>query len=369
MAMQHHHVFASYPILALLVAVSLRAQGGPPAPSAEQELLARMAGTWDCTTTFFKGEKPVGTSHLREDSERVCGGLFQLTRCHGIDLPMERCTLMGWDGRTGRICGVEADSMGPTPAAIDGTVDLKTGEIAWTLTTISEQGTASIEAEVRFDGDDIRIERRHAAMQDGTKALLFEVRSVRAKAKNAPAADAKPPAIPAIGRAPTAGTKLFANSKPYAHLSQFAGEWTVATKMEIPGAPAMQGAMASSEGLVCNGRWLLTRVDGEFASMPFHAVGLMGFDPHQNRYVSYWADSFGPYMAQSTGECDETGATFSMRGESIGLDGKSTTMEDTTTFAGKDARKTVMVSRGKLGKVDSTMTIECSRKREDATQK
>ena len=350
-------------VSSLLCAALLRAQEAPPSPSAEQELLARAAGTWDCVATFFDGDKPIGKFKLREATERVCGGLFLLTRSRGVDLPMERCTLFGWDARKSRICGVETDSMGPTPSDIDGSVDLKTGAVCWTLTAVTEQGKGQMLTEVRFEGSDTRIERLYAQMPDGKKALQAEIRGTRAKDDAAPDGKPAPRANPAIEKALEAGAKLAANSKPHARLAQFAGEWTVATEMAIEGAPAMKGAMESKEQLVCNGRFVLTRVDGEFASMPFHAVGLMGFDPVKNRYVSYWADSFGPFMAQSEGECDDEGTTFTMRGGSVGMDGSATTMDDTTTFADKDARKTVMVNKRADGKVDSTMTVECARKK------
>lgn len=347
----------------LLCAALLRSQDAPPSPSAEQELLARAAGTWDCVATFFDGDEPIGKFKLREETERVCGGLFLLTRSRGVDLPMERCTLFGWDARKSRICGVETDSMGPTPSDIDGSVDLKTGAVSWTLTAVTEQGKGQMVTEVRYEGEDTRIERLYARMPDGTKALQAEIRGTRAKDDAASAETPKTRAKEAIEKALAEDAKLAANSKPHARLAQFAGEWTVATKMEIPGAPVMEGTMTSKELLVCNGRFLLTRVDGEFASMPFHAVGLMGFDPVKKRYVSHWADSFGPWLAKSEGECDEAGTTFSMRGGSFGMDGTETTMDDTTTFPGKDTRKTVMVSKRADGKVDSTMTVECARKK------
>lgn len=361
--MQAHRLLACSVLSALLCPASLLAQDAPPAPSAQQELLARAAGTWDCVATFFDGDKPVGKFQLREETERVCGGLFLLTRSRGVDLPMERCTLFGWDARKSRICGVETDSMGPTPSDIDGSVDLKTGAVSWTLTAVTEQGKGQMLTEVRFEGDDTRIERLYARMPDGTKALQAEIRGTRAKADGASAETPNTRAKEAIEKALAEDAKLAASSKAHARLSQFAGEWTVATKMEIPGAPVMEGTMASTEQLVCNGRFLLTRVDGEFASMPFHAIGLMGFDPVKKRYVSYWADSFGPWLARSEGECDEAGTTFSMRGGSFGMDGSATTMDDSTKFSGKDARKTVMVSKRADGKVDSTMTVDCTRKK------
>lgn len=360
--MHDHRLLAPAVLATLLCAASPRAQGAPPSPSAEQDLLARAAGSWECVATFFDGDKPIGKFELREQTERVCGGLFLLTRSHGVDLPMERCTLFGWDAQKGRIRGVETDSMGPTPSDIDGSVDLKTGAASWTLTAVTEQGKGQLITEVRFEGSDTRIERLYAQMPDGKKALQAEIRGTRAKDDAAP--DGKPAqrANPAIEKALAEGAKLAASSKPHARLAQFVGDWTVATKMEIPGAPTMQGAMESKEQFVCNGRWLLTRVDGTFGSMPFHAIGLMGFDPVKKRYVNYWADSVGPYMALSEGGCDDAGTTFSLRGDSFGMDGSATTMEDTTTFLGKDARKTVMVSKGKDGKVESTMTVECARK-------
>ena len=351
-------------LFAFLAPPSLSAQEGPPKPSPEQEALARSVGEWDCTASFFDGEKKLGSLRLREQTERVCGGLFVLVRQTGVDMPMERVSLQGWDATKSRLVAADADSVSATPTNSVGTIDLKTGAIAWTMTSTTEQGTGVMESTITFEGNDVRIERQHAKGPDGESILVNEIRSVRVKASGGKGSNEASPLRnwDEVKRALEAGAKLAANSKPHARLAAFAGEWDVtATMGAADGTPQGTGSMKSRESIVCGGRWLLTRVDGTFVDMPFHAVGLMGFDPVSKRYVNYWADSFGAYLANSQGNANDDGTKFEMSGPSIGMDGSETTMDETLTFEGADARTSRMLTKSKDGAVVGTMTIRCIR--------
>ena len=351
-------------LFAFLAPPALFAQEGPPKPSPEQEALARSVGEWDCTASFFDGEKKLGSLRLREQTERVCGGLFVLVRQTGVDMPMERVSLQGWDATKSRLVGVDADSVSATPTNSVGTIDLKTGAIAWTMTSTTEQGTGVMESTITFEGNDVRIERQHAKGPDGESILVNEIRSVRVKASGDKGSNEASPLRnwDEVKRALEAGAKLAANSKPHARLAAFAGEWDVtATMGAADGTPQGTGSMKSLESIVCGGRWLLTRVDGTFVDMPFHAVGLMGFDPVSKRYVNYWADSFGAYLANSQGNANDDGTKFEMSGPSIGMDGSETTMDETLTFEGADARTSRMLTKSKDGAIVGTMTIRCIR--------
>ena len=351
-------------LLVLSSPFALSAQDGPPKPSPEQEALARSVGEWDCTASFFDGGKKLGSLRLREQTERVCGGLFVLVRQTGVDMPLERVSLQGWDATKSRLVGVDADSVSATPTNSVGTVDLKTGAIAWTMTTTTEQGTGVMESTITFEGDDVRIERQHAKGPDGERILVNETRSVRVKVSGEQGSNEASSLRKAdeIKRALEAGAKLAANSKPHARLAAFAGDWDVtATMGAADGTPQGTGSMKSRESIVCGGRWLLTRVDGTFAEMPFHAIGLMGFDPVSKRYVNHWADSFGAYLAKSQGTANDDGTKFEMSGPSLGMDGSETTMDESLTFEGADARTSRMLTKNKDGVVIGTMTIRCVR--------
>lgn len=351
-------------LLALMAPFALSAQEGQPKPSPEQEALARSVGEWDCTASFFDGGKKLGSLRLREQTERVCGGLFVLVRMTGVDMPLERVSLQGWDATKSRLVGVDADSMSATPTNSVGTIDPKTGAISWTMTSTTEQGTGTMESSITFEGDDVRIERQHAKGPDGERILVNETRSVRIKSKGDKGPDEASTLRNAdeLKRALEAGAKLAASSKPHAQLAAFVGDWDVAATMgTADGAPQGAGAMKSRESLVCSGRWLLTRVDGTFADMPFHAIGLMGYDPVSKRHVNYWADSFGPYLAKSQGNANDDGTKFEMSGPSLGMDGSETTMDETLTFEGADLRTSRMLTKNKDGVVVGTMTIRCVR--------
>ena len=333
------------------------AQDAPPAPSPQQQSLARLVGDWDLETTVFDNGKPVAKLQMQEHIESVCGGLFLLSRIDGEfnGMKLQRYALTGWNAFNHRIEGVEVDAMGGPHARSVGNVDLETGVITWTLSVTTPQGSASTDSTLTFDDADKRTELIYAKGPNGEKVQQTMIRSTRRKAtadakEGAAATEAKPAATPEPA------------SKAHEKLLPFLGQWDVTTKLSMPGmADAPTGTMKSSEQLVCLGRFVLTRVDGEFGGMPFHGVGLTGYDEQEERYISFWGDSFGAYLMASEGNCSEDGATFTLSGNSIGPDGKPNTTNETTKFDGKDKRRTSMVSRDKDGKEISTMTIDCVR--------
>lgn len=347
------------PFSLLLTAVSLLepracAQDGPPAPSAQQQSLLRLVGDWDVEATIFDQGKPIGKLQMQEHIESVCGGLFVLSR---LDAEMsgqkiQRYAFTGWNATTNHIEGIEVDSMGGSHATTLGDVNLTTGGITWKLTSQTPQGPASTESTLTFDGPDARTEWIHAKAKDGERVPQTKLRSTRRKAgKDTPSTAANAAANPVKPASP-AHEKLLA----------FVGDWNVTTKMSLPGVPdSPTGQMKSNEQLVCLGRFVLTRVDGEFGGMEFHGIGLTGYDDQKKRYISFWGDSFGAYLMTTEGNYGEDGTTLTMSGNSVGPDGKPNTTTETTQFEGKDKRKSVMVSRDQDGKEVSTMTLECVR--------
>ena len=353
---------SSFATVALCVAGALLApraiaQDAPPSPSPQQQSLARLVGDWDLEATFFDNGKPIAKMQMQEHVESVCGGLFLLSRVDGdmAGKKLQGYTLKGWNAFLSRIEGVEVDSMGGPPARSVGNVDLETGVITWTLTVTTPQGSGSTESTLTFDGADKRTELIYAKGPNGEKVQQTLIRSTRRKAKEDAKADAaKAEPTPAASPEPA--------SKEHEKLLPFVGTWDVKTKLSIPGmADAPTGTMKSNEQIVCLGRFVLTRVDGEFGGMPFHGVGLTGYDEQSELYVSFWGDSFGAYLMASEGKCSDDGTSFTLVGNSIGPDGKPNTTTDTTRFLGNDKRSASMVSRDKDGKEVSTMTLDCVR--------
>jgi hypothetical protein len=130
----------------------------------------------------------------------------------------------------------------------------------------------------------------------------------------------------------------------------------------VPADATEASDMKQVDTLVCGDIWLHTHATGSFGGMPFEGHGLMGYDAQKKQYVSFWIDGMAPVLSTSSGSCDGAGKVFTMKGNSIGMDGKPTTTSEITTWKGKDTRTMVMESKGQDGSDAGKMTIEYTRK-------
>lgn len=90
------------------------------------------------------------------------------------------------------------------------------------------------------------------------------------------------------------------------------------------GAPANEDAGTSSFKWILGGRFIQQDVSGtssmpdptgKMQKLPFHGMGLMGFDNFRNMYTSMWVDDMGTMMMTQTGSAQPGGKTINMYGE------------------------------------------------------
>jgi len=135
-----------------------RSQGfKPAAPNAQQQHLARLAGTWDAKVSITMGVGGTVTSTGTETNALVCGDKWLTTEFHSdlMGLPFEGHGLIGWDAAKNAFVGVWVDTMNPTLVNMEGR--LKGGGLVWDYETTMMGMTNKIRDEVTWDGDDKRV--------------------------------------------------------------------------------------------------------------------------------------------------------------------------------------------------------------------
>lgn len=107
--------------------------------------------------------------------------------------------------------------------------------------------------------------------------------------------------------------------KPAAELkfmNQDLGTWNATVKVWMaPDAPPMEMAGTEVNKWDCHGMWMLTSFDAADGSFAGRAIG--GWDPHQKKYVSVWADSWTPQLLMNRGTHDAASNTFHFAGEML----------------------------------------------------
>ena len=152
-----------------------RAQEPPPAPkpSAEHQILAADAGTWDATIKSYMGgpdSDPLVSKGV-EVNEVLTGGLWVLSRFEGSFGPakFEGRGQFGFDPAKKKYVGSWIDSMSPSLSILEGTYDAKTKTMSYVgdgydpsskakytqrmVTTSKDDGTRVFTLFMKFEGD------------------------------------------------------------------------------------------------------------------------------------------------------------------------------------------------------------------------
>jgi hypothetical protein len=96
-------------------------------------------------------------------------------------------------------------------------------------------------------------------------------------------------------------------------LKEHAGNWTVACKFYMdPGQPPMECEATETIEMVGD-FWTLSRYEADMMGMPFIGRATLGYEPHNERWVSTWIDSMSPQLFYMTGS--QEGDTLTLTGD------------------------------------------------------
>ncbi len=112
-------------------------------------------------------------------------------------------------------------------------------------------------------------------------------------------------------------------------LQEMVGTWDAV--MEINGQKSKATAVYKP---ICNGMFLESDFDGDFAGRKFMGHGIDGYDLNKKEYVSVWVDSMTSAPMEMRGNYEDK--VLVMTGETAGPDGKLMKVKTTTTTKDKD---------------------------------
>ena len=127
---------------------------------------------------------------------------------------------------------------------------------------------------------------------------------------------------------PTAEHKAIADS---------AGKWNVACKFYMePGKPPMETEAKETVEKVGE-FWAISKFENDFMGMPFTGRCTLGYEPHNQQWVSTWVDSMAPALFVLRGK--KKGDTIELKGDCWSCMTNSILPHRTTeTWKGKNER-------------------------------
>jgi hypothetical protein len=93
-------------------------------------------------------------------------------------------------------------------------------------------------------------------------------------------------------------------------MANLAGTWDSTIKSYMPGAEPTEQKGTSTFESIMDGRYVVEKAEGNFMGMPFHGMGVYGYDNGSKHYVSTWVDNMGTGMMSGTGTSDDGGKTI-----------------------------------------------------------
>lgn len=103
-------------------------------------------------------------------------------------------------------------------------------------------------------------------------------------------------------------------AKQHQLLKQFEGDWDFKVQCNAPGKEAMTGQGVQMARVTLGGFWLVCEDKGtDSKSEDFSGVGLIGFNPHTEKFCGTWVDSHSPHMWRFEGDVDSTGKVFTFK--------------------------------------------------------
>jgi hypothetical protein len=144
----------------------------------------------------------------------------------------------------------------------------------------------------------------------------------------------------------------------------FVGQWTYESKYWMdPSQPPMTTLGKASAEMILDGRFLQTHYYGDFMGIPFHGLGIDGFDRVQGKHVAVWLDNMGTMIMTMAGTLDDSGKVLKMVSEYVDpMTRKPTKAKTITTIINKNEHKFEYFSPGPDGKYFKAMEMDYKRR-------
>jgi hypothetical protein len=305
-------------------------QGAAPNPKTkEHDALKAFAGNWEITHKMTPPGGQAIESKGTQRCELICNGLWLKCAINGQHegKPYQGLWLLGYDPTKKSYRGIWVDNNEATVSNSEGRYDEKAK--TWQFT--GSMPTGDFKTTVVLKDADNYVETG-TCTQDG-KETKMEITAKRAKgALTAEAAATTPPKPP---------------TKEHEELLKTVGDWDATMKVSpAPGAAPVE--MPGSEKVIpiCDGRYVWTDFRMQWEGQPFEGHALMGYDPTQKKYVSYWFDSMNPVVSESAGTFDPSKKAVTLNGTSRDKNGKPTTTKEVCAWKDDNTRHMTMECKG-----------------------
>jgi hypothetical protein len=345
---------------AFLFAALLAATPGLPAQVEEMEMpnpkheehdaLKALAGTWDCV---MKMEAMPGVPGMEEPSESkgiehaelICNGLFLKSTMSSTwnGQPFQGVWIAGYDPfkkQYGSVW-VSSDEQECSACVMTGSYAEDSETWTWSGTTPSGE----MRSEFVVHGPNRTVETCYLKTPDGEETKCMEITRTRTRSG----------AIPVEAAAKTK-VKLLPQQQA---LLDDAGDWEATMKTSFGGQESEEKGTESVTA-ICQGRWLWSDFRGSFMGAPFEGHALIGYDPTEEKCVSFWFDSTSPVPSKTSGAMPEGKKAFAMEGSCVDPMGNPMTIKQRVSRKDDDTRLVQMVFTSAEG--DSTMDITYRRK-------
>jgi hypothetical protein len=140
--------------------------------------------------------------------------------------------------------------------------------------------------------------------------------------------------------------QYMAMSKPgpeHEKLKEMVGDWNAEAKFLNPDGSPMGGGKGTMHITpMLDGRFYQMKFDGENSmmgqAMPFHGIGIVGYDKGKKKYTSVWMDDMGTGMMITEGTCD--GSVITSEGTMCDpMTGQNCKVKEVATHTDKDHMK------------------------------
>jgi hypothetical protein len=158
--------------------------------------------------------------------------------------------------------------------------------------------------------------------------------------------------------------KAAALGPEHAVLKSMAGKFNAAVEAyEAPGMPPEKSKGTANNELILGGRYLKDDYSGTImGNMPFHGMGLFGFDNTKKKYVTLWIDEMSTQMQISEGTADSSGKVITVSGPyDCPMDNTKHTMKQVWTITDDDHHTMEAWDIGPDGKENKMLTIAYTR--------
>jgi len=307
------------------------APGAPPTAAAD--VFRRFAGAWDATMQVIgpPGEPPqilngIEVNAIGGDGLWVTGDF----RSQIDGRPFQGHSILTWDAPASKFRRLWADSTGTTFWISEGTWDPKSATLTMWIETRNSRGEP-----VRWREETIFQDEGRTFTMYVPGPTTVEAAAMTITYKRRPAAQKVPPVT---GPAPTpAGPEL-------ARLQKTTGVWSV-RREDRTGGEAMKGT--ETNVWCCDGRFLVTDVEGRSGKRPYAGHGILAYDPEQKRYERARVDTAGAALERVTGVWDEAAGTLTFHVDRP--DGRGGTLHADEVLAWDGDERTATLSQVSSG--------------------